>query len=103
MIVVVAVALHRVWEIGILLAFSRRFLSWPADAVFPAPHQVAVVVDRSRHSLAARRVAHIIFGVAGGPAFREQNHESGCPILRVLCEEPALSGVEGVGGRLIAL
>lgn len=30
------------------------------------------------------------------------NHESGCPILRVLCEEPALSGVEGVGGRLIA-
>ena len=53
MIVVVAVALHRVWEIGILLAFSRRFLSWPADAVFPAPHQVAVVVDRSRHSLAA--------------------------------------------------
>ena len=39
---------------------------------------------------------------AGGPAFGEQNHESGCPILRVLCEEPALSGVEGVGGRLIA-
>ena len=39
---------------------------------------------------------------AGGPAFREQNHESGRSILRVLCEEPALSGVEGVGGRLIA-
>src|ERR1039458_8131854 len=37
-----------------------------------------------------------------GPPFQWHYHKAGAPSFAALCEEPTLSGLEGVGGRLLA-
>jgi hypothetical protein len=57
-----------------------------------------IVGARSERNATRVRSGNLSVGGAGGPAFKLQKPpQMRMPVLRVLCEEPALSEVEGAG------